>query len=63
MAARSIRIRLSDIREEVAGTRHLTKEANARLTLKICEGPIRHASCPISNPSLISLWRAAVSRA
>ena len=29
MAARSIRIRLSDIREEIAGIRDLTKEANA----------------------------------
>jgi hypothetical protein len=29
MAARSIRIRLSDIRDEIAGIRNLTKETDA----------------------------------
>jgi uncharacterized protein with HEPN domain len=31
MVARSFRIRLSDIREEIAGIRHLTKDANTEI--------------------------------
>jgi uncharacterized protein with HEPN domain len=64
MAARSLRIRLSDIREEIAGIRDLTRDANAEVFAANwgMKRAVEHALLIIRAPGFARQGRGDVAR-